>query len=52
MTVYEQIKQMSIEELADWLYAKCEFLSAEFGACSGANDCLQLVEYLNSDGDF
>ena len=51
-TVYEQIKNMSIEELADWLYANCEWLSAEYGACSGANDYVNLLEYLNSDGEF
>ena len=47
-TVYEKIKAMSIEELADWLYANCEWLSAEYGACSGANDSLHLIEFLNS----
>ena len=51
-TVYEKIKAMSIEELADWLYANCEWLSAEYVACSGANDYLNLLEYLNSDGKF
>jgi hypothetical protein len=47
-TVYEKIKCMSIEELADWLYANCEWLSAEYGACSGSNDYLHLLEFLNS----
>lgn len=47
-TVYEKIKAMSIEELADWLYTNCEWLSAEHGACSGANDYLNLLEFLNS----
>ena len=50
-TVYEKIKNMTIEELADWLYANCEWLSAEYGACSGANDYLSLLEFLNSDGE-
>lgn len=50
-TVFEKIKRMSIEELADWLYANCEWLSAEYGACSGANDYLHLLEFLNSDGE-
>ena len=50
-TVYEKIKKMSIEELADWLYANCEWLSAEYGACSGANDYLNLLEFLNSNGE-
>lgn len=47
-TVYEKIKAMNIEELADWLYANCEWISAEYGACSGANDYLHLLEFLNS----
>ena len=50
-TVFEKIKKMSIEELADWLYANCEWLSAEYGACSGANDYLHLIEFLNSADD-
>jgi hypothetical protein len=50
-TVYEKIQNMNIEELADWLYANCEWLSAEYGACSGANDYLYLLEFLNSDGE-
>ena len=48
-TVYEKIKKMSIEELADWLYANCEWISVEYGACSGRNDFLNLLEFLNSD---
>ena len=32
-TVYEKIKTMSIEELADWLYANCEWLSAAVYFC-------------------
>ena len=51
MNIYEQIMKMSIEELADWLYANCEYLSAEYGACSGANDYLHLLEFLNSDDE-
>jgi len=47
-TVYEKLQDMSIEELADWLYANCEWLSTEYGDCSGANDCLHLLEFLNS----
>ncbi|MBR2302029.1 MAG: hypothetical protein IKA41_08795 [Bacteroidaceae bacterium] len=52
MNVYEQIKDMSIEELAEWLYANCEWLSAEYGACSGANDSSRLLEFLKSDGEY
>lgn len=47
-TVFEKLQDMSVEELADWLYANCEWLSAEYGACSGANDYLCLLEFLNS----
>lgn len=52
MNVYEQIKDMSIEELAEWLYANCEWLSAEYGACSGTNDSSRLLEFLKSDGEY
>jgi hypothetical protein len=47
-TIYEQIKEMSAEELAEWLYANCEWISAEFGACSGAKDSSKVLEMLNS----
>ena len=50
-TVYEKIQNMNIEELAEWLYANCEYLSAEYGACSGANDYLNLLDFLSSDGE-
>lgn len=47
-TIYEQIKEMSAEDLAEWLYANCEWISAEFGACSGAKDSSNVLEMLNS----
>ena len=50
-TNYERIRNMSVEEMADWLYVNCEWLSAEYGACSGANDYMYLLEFLNSDGE-
>lgn len=49
--LFEQLQNMSIEELAEWLYANCEWLSAEFGACSGANDYSQMLNLLGSDGE-
>lgn len=51
-SLYEQIQDMSIRELAEWLYANCEWLSAEYGACSGANDSSRLLEFLKSDGEY
>ena len=50
-TLFEQIKDMDIEEMAEWLYANCEWVSAEYGACSGANDHKRILEYLESDGE-
>ena len=50
-TVYKKIKNMTIEELAEWLYANCEYLSAEYGACSGAKDSKYLLNFLNSEDD-
>ena len=29
MTIWEAIKSMSKEEFAEWLYANCEYISAE-----------------------
>ena len=50
-TLFEQLQDMSAEELAEWLYANCEWLSAEYGACSGADDCSQILKLLESVGD-
>lgn len=50
-TLFEQIKDMSIEEMAEWLYANCEWISAEYGACSGANDHKRVLLFLESDGE-
>jgi hypothetical protein len=47
-TIYEQIKGMNAEELAEWLYANVEWISAEFGVCSGADDSSRILEMLNS----
>ena len=49
MSIYEAIKNMSKEELAEWLYANCEWISAEYGACSGADDSSEVLELLDSD---
>ena len=54
MSIYEAIKSMSKEELAEWLFANCEYISAEYGACSGNDDSsgiLRLLDY-DIDGDY
>lgn len=51
MTIYEAIKNMSKEEFAGWLYANCEYISAEYGACSGNNDSSGILGLLDSDID-
>jgi hypothetical protein len=51
MTIYEAIKNMSKEELAEWLYANCEYISAEYGACWGADDSSRILELLDCDID-
>lgn len=49
MTNYERIKMMSVEEMANFLYYNLEYLSAEYGDCSGAEDSHYLVEWLSSE---
>lgn len=51
MIIYEAIKNMSKEELAEWLYANCEYISAEYGACSGNDDNSGILELLGKDID-
>ena len=50
-TLWDTIKDMSKEEFAKWLYANCEWISAEYGSCSGANDELSILELLNTAED-
>jgi hypothetical protein len=40
---------MTKEELAEWLYANCEYISAEYGACSGEYDSSGVLRLLESD---
>lgn len=47
-TIWEQLQKMSKEEFAEWLYANCEWISAEFGACSGAKDSTRIFEFLGT----
>lgn len=49
MTNFERIKTMSVKEMADFLYYNLEYLSAEYGDCSGAKDSHYLAEWLNSE---
>ena len=49
MTIWEAIKNMTKEEFAEWLYANCEYISAEYGACSGADDPSDVLNLLDSD---
>lgn len=49
MIIYEQIKNMSIEELADFLYYNAEYISAEFGQCSGAENSNRIKRFLESE---
>ena len=49
MTIYEAIQNMSKEELADWLYANIEYISAEYGACSGNDDSSGILELFDTD---
>lgn len=50
-TLFETLNDMDVEEFAEWLYANCEWLSAEYGACSGAKDSSRILELLNSAED-
>nr|DAG32065.1 MAG TPA: hypothetical protein [Bacteriophage sp.] len=49
MTNYERIKAMSVEKMAEFLYYNLEYLSAEYGDCSGATDSQYLSDWLNSE---
>lgn len=49
MSIYEAIKNMSKEELAAFLYANCEFLSAEYGQAAGYNNHERMLEVLDRD---
>ena len=50
-TLFETLNDMDVEEFAEWLYANCEWLSTEYGACSGAKDSSQMLKLLNSVED-
>ena len=48
MTIWEAINNMTKEEFAEWLYANCEYISAEYGACSGEDDSSGILRLLDS----
>ena len=54
MSIYEAIKNMSKEELAEFLYANCEYISAEYGACAGWKDNSGILNLLDHgiEGDW
>jgi ribonuclease HI len=47
-TVYEQIKEMSVEEFAKWLFTNLYRLNISFGSHVGAADESELLKWLNS----
>lgn len=49
MSIFEFIKQASKEELAEWLYANCEYISAEYGSCSGNDSSTSIAKLLDTD---
>ena len=52
-TLWDKIVKMSKEEFAEWLFVNCEYISAEYGSCSGANDNSGILRFLDSaaEGD-
>ncbi len=54
MTIFEAIMNMTKEEFAEWLYANCEYISAEYGACSGEDNSSGILGLLDSaiEGDW
>lgn len=48
-SIYEAIKNMSKEELASFLYANADYLSAEYGQASGENNHYRMMELLDYD---
>ena len=53
-TLWKKISKMSKEEFAKWLFANCEYISAEYGSCSGADDSSGILRLLDSaaEGDW
>lgn len=49
MSIYEAIKNMSKEELAIFLYANADYLSAEYGQGNGEHNHERMMELLDYD---
>jgi hypothetical protein len=49
MSIYEAIKNMSKEDLASFLYANADYLSAEYGQASGENNHYRMMDLLDQD---
>jgi ribonuclease HI len=47
-TVYERIKEMSVEEFAKWLFTNLYSLNISFGSHTGVADESELLKWLNS----
>ena len=50
-TLWDKIIKMSKEEFAKWLFANCEYISAEYGSCSGEKDSSRILRLLDSTAD-
>lgn len=53
-SIYEAIQKMSKEELAAFLYANADYLSAEYGQASGEHNHERMMELLDMaiEGDW
>lgn len=47
-SVWEQLKEMSVEEFAKWLYTNLYKLNSSFGSYSGVTSESELLKWLNS----
>ena len=52
--MWDKIVKMSKEEFANWLFVNCEYISTEYGFCSGEDDSSRILRLLDSaaDGDW
>ena len=46
-TIYEQLKELSVEDFAKWLYINLDRLNLCFGEKSGHKDEMKLLDWLN-----
>ena len=54
MSIYDAIKNMSKEDLAAFLYANADYLSAEYGQASGEHNHYRMMDLLDQpiEGDW